>query len=294
MMWWNEFIEPEQIITVDDMAKYAEEHSTPLLSNWTADYWSRYRSNVAYFDEIFRRRYRSFAYYMQDHGDTVADVTADFTSAVYGVLLKNDKKYAEMYRVYSVDDEDYSIMFNYDMTEHMQRKVENDNVRTHDEYTDEMTDTKDGYTDTNTKTLDIANHVTTDNSTITTGQQTTTDTNEVSAFNQSTYDADSKLTKLAGQREDTDNKTITEEGYEDTIEDKFEAGLKKDTVSTEYGQRKITDDDEENEEYTLTRKGNIGTVDATDLMKKAWDAWNDKFNFYDIIFSDIANELLRL
>ena len=71
-------------------------------------------------------------------------------------------------------------------------------------------------------------------------------------------------------------------------------GSVKTTDKNEYGLHEITDQGATQEDYTLTRKGNIGVVDSTDLMKKAWDAWNRIFNFYDVIFSDIADELLRL
>lgn len=45
------------------------------------------------------------------------------------------------------------------------------------------------------------------------------------------------------------------------------------------------------ENYTLTRKGNIGVSTATDMMRKHVDFW-ENFNFYHYVFGIIAKELL--
>ena len=47
------------------------------------------------------------------------------------------------------------------------------------------------------------------------------------------------------------------------------------------------------ENYTLTRKGNIGVTAATDVMQKHVDFWS-KFNFYHYVFGVIAKELLTV
>ena len=47
------------------------------------------------------------------------------------------------------------------------------------------------------------------------------------------------------------------------------------------------------ENYSLTRKGNIGVSTATDMMKKHVDFW-ESFNFYHYVFSLIARELLTV
>lgn len=47
------------------------------------------------------------------------------------------------------------------------------------------------------------------------------------------------------------------------------------------------------EEYTLTRKGNIGVMTSSDVIKKHIDLW-ENFNFYHYVFGVIAKELLTV
>lgn len=47
------------------------------------------------------------------------------------------------------------------------------------------------------------------------------------------------------------------------------------------------------EDYTLTRKGNIGVVSAPDLLEKHLGFWS-KFDFYNYVFKDICAELLEV
>lgn len=294
MMWWSEYVKPEHIITVDDMYKRTKTLNIPLLSNYNAEFWANYRTNFAYFDEIFRRRYRSFAYYMQDYGSKVEDVQPDFTTAVYGVLLKNAKKYAELYRIQDIDDTEYSLLDNYNMIETMDRDTTSGNTRTHDAHTDILTHTSDAYKDEDTTEYDYAEKVTDNDRTINTGEQENTKTNTVSAYNDADYEPDNKSVDSLGEREDTDNLTVTEHSHKDTVTETIDQAEHVVTDNNAYAEYGITDAGSGTEDYTLTRKGNIGVATGTDMMIKAWDAWNNIFNFYDTIFADIAKELLRL
>ena len=47
------------------------------------------------------------------------------------------------------------------------------------------------------------------------------------------------------------------------------------------------------ENYTLTRKGNIGVMTSSDVIKKHIDLW-ENFNFYHYVFGVIARELLTV
>ncbi len=294
MMWWSEYCKPEPIITVDDMYKRTSTLNIPLLSNYNAEFWANYRTNYTYFDEIFRRRYRSFAYYMQDYGSKVEDVQPDFTTAVYGVLLKNAKKYAELYRIQDIDDTEYSLLDNYNMIETMDRDTTSGNTRTHDAHTDILTHTSDAFKDEDTTEYDYAEKVTDNDRTINTGEQENTKTNTVSAYNDADYEPDNKSVDSLGAREDTDNLTITEHTHKDTVTETIDQAEHVVTDNNAYAEYGITDAGSGTEDYTLTRKGNIGVATGTDMMIKAWDAWNNIFNFYDTIFADIAKELLRL
>ena len=321
MMWWNEFIEPEPAITVDDMYKYAQDHNTPLLSNFQPaagleDFWKQYRENYGYFDYQFRMRYRSFCFFMQEYGDKAKDVQPDFTYGVYGLLMKNAKKYSELYRINNIDDEEYSLLDNYNMVETLDKDTSDGNTHTSKQHTDTLTHTDNAHTDTHTHTEAAYNDtdttttvygakVTVLDEDTTQGQQTDTDTGEVSAYNEEYYSDDSKRTIVNGNRSDTKDATTTEQTHTDTvtehidhqqhvITDQDAYGQAGATDSNQYGQHETTDAGTGHEEYTLTRKGNIGVATGTDMMLKAWNAWQNIFNFYDVIFSDIAKDLLRL
>lgn len=294
MMWWSEYCKPEPIITVDDMYKRTKTLNIPLLSNYNAEFWANYRTNYAYFDEIFRRRYRSFAYFMQDYGSKVEDVQPEFTTAVYGVLLKNAKKYAELYRIQDIDDTEYSLLDNYNMIETMDRDTTSGNTRTHDAHTDILTHTSDAYKDEDTTEYDYAEKVTDNDRTINTGEQENTKTNTVSAYNDADYEPDNKSVDSLGEREDTDNLTVTEHSHKDTVTETIDQAEHVVTDNNAYAEYGITDAGSGTEDYTLTRRGNIGVTTATQMMESAWEAWNNIFNFYDTIFADIAKELLRL
>ena len=47
------------------------------------------------------------------------------------------------------------------------------------------------------------------------------------------------------------------------------------------------------EDYTLTRKGNIGVMTSSDVIKKHIELW-ESFNFYHYVFGVIARELLTV
>lgn len=321
MMWWNRFIEPEPAITVDDMYKYAQEHSTPLLSNFQPaagleDFWKQYRENYGYFDYQFRMRYRSFCFFMQEYGDKAKDVQPDFTYGVYGLLMKNAKKYSELYRINNIDDEEYSLLDNYNMVETLDKDTSDGNTHVskqhtdtlgHSEnaHTDTLTHTVGAYQDTDTTTTVYGQKQTTVDEDTTQGQQTDTETGEVSAYNSSSYEDDAKKTTVSGQRADTKDVTTTEVTHTDTVTEQIDQaehvetdsnayGVQGHTDTNQYGQHETTDAGTSHEAYTLTRKGNIGVATGTDMMLKAWDAWQNIFNFYDVIFSDIAKDLLRL
>lgn len=105
----------------------------------------------------------------------------------------------------------------------------------------------------------------TDTTTTDTGAQTSTQTNKVSPFDSENFYGDNSSSLDNGARHDTVTAV---------------KGLEEDSSNSQY---------EEN--YTLTKKGNIGIQTATDIMgkhKQFWTMWQ----FYEYIFKDIASELL--
>lgn len=84
------------------------------------DWWDAvYTANSAALDREFARRYASFKYYdfLETNDTTIAESIADFKADVLSILTFNQKRYAEMYRVFCITDSDMPITYNYDMTE---------------------------------------------------------------------------------------------------------------------------------------------------------------------------------
>lgn len=116
-----------------------------------------------------------------------------------------------------------------------------------------------------TETLNENNHHVdngrNDSTTSTTGAQSNEVTNKVSPYDSVNFNNESSVNNNIGERHDS--------------------------ISMAYGQQ-ITDD---TNSHTLTRKGNIGVMTATDVMSKHVDFWS-MFDFYDYVFKIIARELL--
>lgn len=89
-----------------------------LPKNTGFDFWDNvYDDNSAVFDREFAREYSTFEYDDFMEAETLTEALADLKSDVLSVLTINQKKYAEMYRVFLVEDADDPITYNYDMTE---------------------------------------------------------------------------------------------------------------------------------------------------------------------------------
>lgn len=223
--------------TVKDMYKYSSDNSQKLLSAYSADFWKDYRDNFQRYDKLFCRLFRSWFYFLQEHDETVSDITDNFIDDVYAHLMLNDKKYSELYRIHVVDDEKYSLLDNYDMTEEMDRDTTSNNSNTYGQRTDQ------------------------DNI----GQQTTSEEHVIAAYNDNQYQPDNEIMGSIGARQDSHIK-----------------GSESDTLNNTG-----------TEDYTLHRYGNIGVATATDMMGKARDFWTI-WEFYEMIFRDIARELLMI
>ena len=89
----------------------------PLTTSF--DWWDNvYKaSTAATYDREFVRRYKNFEYFDFLEADEVSDAITNFKADVLSILTLNQKKYAEIYRLFVVTDEDMPITYNYDMTE---------------------------------------------------------------------------------------------------------------------------------------------------------------------------------
>ena len=207
--------------TVNEMYEVTKSAGTPLLSNFNAVFWNDYIEHYTELDRYFARRYSSFRYFPQEESDTVEVVARNFTSSVYEHLLVNKKRYEELYRVQSVNDNDYMLLDNY-------------NVNT--------SITKEG----------------TGNGSIVSGEREDKifNTTKVSPFDSENF-------------------------YNDTTSD----------GSTRKGSETDTTNNAYNETVTSSKKGNIGVQTGADMLGKHTDYWKN-FDFYNLIFSEIAKELL--
>lgn len=165
--------------TVNDMFTNAKSRELLLLSSFNATFWQEYINNHTKYDKLFRRLYYSYKYFLQDNDDTIDSVTDDFIEDVYNHLLVNSKKYDELYRVYVITNDDYSIIDNYRIKETMDR--------------DTSRSSSDNYGARNDSTTDAI------------GSQSSSSTGSVSPYDSSSFYNDNKTESSIGERSDTSN-----------------------------------------------------------------------------------------
>lgn len=102
-----------------------------------------------------------------------------------------------------------------------------------------------------------------DSGSMTTGAQTNTTTGKVSPFDSENFYNDNQASISMGARSDSNSQTYGSQSNSGT------------------------------EDYTLTRRGNIGVMSVQDILKKQESFWSS-FNFYHYVFGVIARELLTV
>lgn len=259
-------------VTLNDMYKACKDSNVPLLStgfNSIGSYWNSYLTNFAVYDSFIARRYKSFRYFSQEPinrfsdltPEHIAEVTDDWLADCAVWLMTNDKKYAELYRINILSDEDYSIIDNYDITETMEREVSKSNTDIYGSRTDTTDDTLGEREDS------IADSI---------GSRQDTSTESIAGFNSEGFENANKTQLATGAQSNSRTNTIGEQENSKT----FLKGQQSDSHSGS---------DEEN--YTLTRKGNIGVKTVAQILeenKQFWDEWN----FYLMIFKELNKEFL--
>lgn len=171
--------EPKTLKTVNDLYIANKDSNTPLLTDYSAEWWKEYVDNYAIYDAQFNRMFKHMYYFNQDYDDIVSEVLADFKSAVKGHLLLNSKKYAELYRVQTIDDDIYSIVDNYSLTETMDKDT----------------------TGSDNEQLGSRS----DSSTTNKGTEEYSISNQKAPYDEENYYNDNKSTYNMGAREDTDS-----------------------------------------------------------------------------------------
>ena len=226
-------------ITVRDLWLKARENEEQLLPTntglafWEGSYGvvdehSNYIFADAY-DKAFARMYADFLYddileYFLDPDDLLDAFQQDFLN----VLVLNQKKYSELYRIFVVTDEDNPLTWNYDMTE------------TFGEQHSQTDFTKGEQENTNGET---------------------TDTHKVAPMD--------STTPITESQDVTDQHTFTD-------------GERKDTTETTI------------DEYTNTRRGNLGVMTAVDMLQKQQTFWDAHYKFMQEIFNDVCRNLLHI
>lgn len=164
--------------TIKELYLISKENETPLLSNYSGEWWADYVTNYTYFDSLFAKMFKTFVYYDQDSEETAEDIQEDFTDTVKLWLMMNDKRYSELYRINVIPDDDaYELTNNYDL---------------HETYSGSMA--SNGASVTGQRT-----DVTFDNM----GNQNTAGINKVTAFNSATENTDTSNEQAYGSKQDT-------------------------------------------------------------------------------------------
>lgn len=103
---------------VIDLYKALETNETLFPTSTDFDFWDDvYGENASVYDREFARRYADFRYFDFMGSQTQEDALADFSADVFSLLTMNQKKYAEMYRIFLATDQQMPFDYNYDMTE---------------------------------------------------------------------------------------------------------------------------------------------------------------------------------
>lgn len=263
--------EAERVYTIKDIQKYCSEHNVKMLSDYTADFWAGYKANYLRFDRLFMKRFSSWFPFDQEYSEGVSAIQQDFTADVYAHLMANDKRYSELWRVNVIPDDDaYSLTNNVDYTE----SYEEDNSR-------DVTFNKGAQIDTEDLSKTKGQQIDTEDLSKTYGAQSEDTVNSTSAYNSASFQEVDKTEVDRDSFDDTEDNSRTYGSRTDTEDNSRTAGAREDTTG-ETGSK----------DYTLHKVGNMGVQTVDDMLLKHWDNWS-MFDFYGMIFDEIARDLLR-
>lgn len=289
--------EDRNVYTVGDIYNQNKTDDKMMLSPYPADFWKPYRDNHNYFDRRFKVLYKSFFPYDQEESEGRESVADDFRFDVYAHLMANDKRYSELFRVNVIPDNDaYSLTNNVDYTE----TYEEENGRDIEFNKGSQTDTEDlehtKGSETDTEDLEFTKGSETDTEDLSTtyGAQDVDTTQSTSAYNESGFTATDKTEVENGSHEDTGDNSRTYGQRIDSEDNSRTYGqrIDSDDNSRTYGARKDTTGETGSKDYTLHKVGNMGVQTVDDMLEKHVGVWS-MFDFYGLIFKEIARDLLR-
>lgn len=271
--------------TTHDMYNYNKDNNLKMLSDYPSEFWSDYVENYDKYDRIFDRMFMSFKYCFQNDDEGINDISNNFREDVYNHLLINDKKYSELYRIHVIPDTNYSLTDNYDVTETMDKDITDNNDNTYGARTDSIEETEGSRTDSTSDTEGSR----TDNRSLDTGSQTDDITHKVAPYDSSTFSNNTRDEEVKGQRHDEEETTKGQQINSSSLT----KGQQINETETTKGSQTDSLDRTYTEDYTLHRKGNIGVMTVSDMLKKHKEFWH-VWEFYEYIFKEICKELLLI
>ena len=255
-------------ITTNQLYKYAKTENTPLLGENYFDFFQPYLTAFNVFDRYFRDKFLNWFYWISfDDSTTIASVYEDFVEAIQAHLTINQKRYSELYRVQVLAANAYDIVNNYDLTESHSTSRSESGSNTSGAREDSTSGT-------------ATDGARSDSATTNAGAQTTTETNQIEGFNSSDFT-------------DADKKTIAAGAHSDSTS--VSKGAQTNTNSTTVNKGAQTDSHSltGSETISIHRTGNIGVQTAADVIGGHIKLWTS-FNFYKLLFDEIAKEFLLL
>lgn len=289
--------EDRNVYTIGDIYAKNKSDNKMMLSPYPADFWKGYRDNSNYFDRRFKVLYKSWFPYDQETEEGLESVADDFRFDVYAHLMANDKRYSELFRINSIQDNTaYSLTNNVDVTETYNETNSKDITFDKGSQTDteDLEHTKGAETDTEDLEFTKGAETDTEDLSKTFGAHGIDTENSTSAFNETGYSPVDKTEVDDGEHTDTEDNSRTYGQRIDSEDNSRTYGQRIDSEdnSRTYGARQDKSDEDGTKDYTLHRVGNIGTQTVDDMLLKHWDNWN-LFDFYKLIFEEIARDLLR-
>lgn len=280
---------------IKDIYNYQKSINTPMLSDYPSDFWEAYRLNSAYFDRIFMKKYRSW--FPMDQEGSLPDIAEDFSGDVYAWLMVNDKRYSELFRINDItDDEKYSLTDNVYEHEIIDRDTTSSgsNIKGSETITDTAVNQYGQQSDSESKSSVYGQQVIDEDISKTYGTATKTTENGTSAFNESGYSDTDRSVETDATRTDTEDNSVTHGSHTDTESNSYTHGSHTDDLTNTRvdGQRTDTSSGSGTEDVERTRSGNIGVRTVDEMLNIHKDMWVD-FSFYEMIFAEIARELLR-
>ena len=103
---------------VIELYKDLRENETLLPTTTGFAWWTgSYEAATGAYDREFARRFSDFEYFDFLEGDDLSEALVNFQNDVSAILTYNQKKYAEMYRIFVATDAQIPFDYNYDMIE---------------------------------------------------------------------------------------------------------------------------------------------------------------------------------